>query len=287
VPHIIEIRCAIDGQARSCVYEPRDPDYQHSDRIRTLTPKYAAMAAIGKAAVLALEVLRGADSSAMCPASDLIECQVCGEKSPPPCARSTKLPLGGFSKAARKRPLLSVTSPTAWTVDSGSEYDVISASDLTADQRSSIYNLDKGVPLITAAGPTETGEAIDVDPFRSGTPTTSLVLEGCPPILSLGKLCMEKGFSFAWAAGKRPEIRAPSGKVHRLQLEGRVPVLPMPHSKILTCSSEPSPAPGNGEGGKAGGARGSSSSHDVKVSGVETPPNKESNGSSPSADAAV
>ena len=111
--------------------------------------------------------------------------------------------------------------------------------------------LEKARRLITGAGSVSATHEVTVDPFSPGTETRALALEDCPPILSLGKLCLESGFSFNWLTGQPPSLTFPDGRTIVLNVEGRVPVWPVNGKPVLACSAD-------GEPDASPGARGSS-----------------------------
>ena len=52
-----------------------------------------------------------------------------------------------------------------------------------------------------------------------------LLLKSTPALLSVGKRCMEEGYSFIWRAGKTPYLVDRSGVTHPLQVKDNVPYL--------------------------------------------------------------
>ena len=55
-----------------------------------------------------------------------------------------------------------------------------------------------------------------------------LLLSNTPPVLSVGKRCMEEGFSFHWPANEAPYLVGPNGKRHQLEIDNLVPYLADP-----------------------------------------------------------
>ena len=60
----------------------------------------------------------------------------------------------------------------------------------------------------------------------------ALVLPNSPNVLSLGRLCMEGGYSFVWNAGEAPTLQYNGGEVQRLNVDRFVPTM------IATSSDE-------------------------------------------------
>jgi hypothetical protein len=67
---------------------------------------------------------------------------------------------------------------------------------------------------------------MQVGPFQQHV--SPLLLEHSPPVLSVGKRCMEEGYSFHWPAGRNPYLIAPDGVKHVLEVDNMVPYLPDP-----------------------------------------------------------
>ena len=51
------------------------------------------------------------------------------------------------------------------------------------------------------------------------------VLESTPPVLSVGKRCMDMGYSFVWLQGKNPYFMCPDGKIVELRVRDNIPYL--------------------------------------------------------------
>ncbi len=51
------------------------------------------------------------------------------------------------------------------------------------------------------------------------------LLHDTPPVLSVGKRCMEQGLIFHWEAGRKPIMTNPEGLVVELEVERNIPYL--------------------------------------------------------------
>ena len=111
-----------------------------------------------------------------------------------------------------------------WLVDTGSEQDLISESMLKSAKASNRRVSD----LATANGSTRVDEVADVTVDALHQP---YILEETPAVLSVGVLCMEKGYSFVWPADGKPYFIRPhlgvielkrgwQSPCHRCQLQG-------------------------------------------------------------------
>ena len=78
---------------------------------------------------------------------------------------------------------------------------------------------------------------MQVGPFKQHV--MPLLLESSPPVLSVGKRCMEEGYSFHWPSGRNPYLVSPDGKRHDLDVDNMVPYLPDPPFDGVSC---PAPA---------------------------------------------
>ncbi|CAL1137578.1 unnamed protein product [Cladocopium goreaui] len=97
-------------------------------------------------------------------------------------------------------------------MDSGSGHDLISS---TRVDRMDIdtYQSDR-VNFHTANGITSTTTMVDLDFDTFNDPARAHVLEDTPSVLSLGKRCMEQGYTFVWPSGREPYmINSEGGKI--------------------------------------------------------------------------
>ena len=121
------------------------------------------------------------------------------------CAPASAGPEGQPAKSCIKpstkdTPIVAPATPGQWIIDSGSAFDIVSRSDLTAPQRKQM-TFDGSVSMQTAGGETRALGTVNlVDPF--GRPIEAHVLKDSPSLISLGRLCGEEGFSFAGSRAK-------------------------------------------------------------------------------------
>ena len=65
---------------------------------------------------------------------------------------------------------------------------------------------------------------VQVVPLK--TVAMPLLLESCPPVLSVGRRCIEEGFEFRWKPySQHPTFRHPDGTVIVMEVEGFVPYI--------------------------------------------------------------
>ena len=115
------------------------------------------------------------------------------------CAPASAGPEGQPAKSSikpstKETPIVAPAVQGQWIIDSGSAFDIVSRSDLTAPQKKQMTS-DGSVLMQTAGGETRALGTVNlVDPF--GWPIVAHVLKDSPSLISLGRLCGEESFSF-------------------------------------------------------------------------------------------
>ena len=107
---------------------------------------------------------------------------------------------------------------------SGCGHDLISknrAKKLGLEVEKSVHPMS----FFTAKGVTSTNDVakIHFDEFESTH--TPYVLDESPSVLSVGKKCMEEGYSFVWPANGVPYMISPDNKKILLEVEGNIPYI--------------------------------------------------------------
>ena len=87
-------------------------------------------------------------------------------------------------------------------MDSGSGHDLI-ASKKVERMELDIY-VDETVNFHTANGVTSSTQRSDIYFEALDEPAQVHVLEDTPSVLSMGKRCLDQGYSFVWPSGKTP-----------------------------------------------------------------------------------
>ena len=118
-------------------------------------------------------------------------------------------------------------TPCKWIIDSGAGLDTVSRKDLSRLGGAEIKQAAKPLNLRTAGGEVRADKAAVVEVERQCMKTEVTVLDDCPSVLRLGRMCMEEGYSFHWDAFGRPCLVSPSGCTTELDVENFVPVLPI------------------------------------------------------------
>ena len=113
-------------------------------------------------------------------------------------------------------------SRAKFIINTGCGHDLISknrAKKLGLDVEKSVHPMS----FFTANGVTSTSDVakIHFDEFESTH--TPYVLDESRSVLSVGKKCMEEGYSFVWPANAVPYMVSPENKKILLEVEGNIP----------------------------------------------------------------
>ena len=109
--------------------------------------------------------------------------------------------------------------------DTGSEEDLISHSDLEVHFKDKARKIPSSpVSLITANGAVDADTKHEVYIEALKDSLQFVELPSTPAVCSVGKKCMEQGFSFHWPTGEAPYFISPNGQKVQCQLRGNVPV---------------------------------------------------------------
>jgi len=82
-----------------------------------------------------------------------------------------------------------------WIADTGSGYDLIGENYIGGD-----FNVQEGkrIKFQTAGGRTGSSEYVDIKIGKLDETAKPIILEHTPPVLTIGRRAMEKGFDFYW-----------------------------------------------------------------------------------------
>jgi hypothetical protein len=127
-------------------------------------------------------------------------------------------------------------APRSWLMDTGSGNDLISETQVP--KRAEREELDESISLNTANGLITVDEQAIMQSIALGDVVEPLILPSTPAVLSIGKRCMNLGYSFVWKAGHKPVLITPGKKVIKLDVENDVPFL---REKGRTVNSTPAP----------------------------------------------
>ena len=117
-----------------------------------------------------------------------------------------------------------------WLVDTGCPMDLVGLGDLKGPDRALIAKGGHTRALHTANGATRTAGRVDADVGNLDEVIEAHVLESTPSIISVGKRCMDMGYSFVWTAGCKPILTCPSGRTVTLDVINNVQSVRFSHS---------------------------------------------------------
>ena len=120
-------------------------------------------------------------------------------------------------------------------LDSGSGHDLISSTRIS---RMDLPTYDgKTVNFHTANGVTSSTKrsSIPFDAFNE--PAEAHILEDTPSVISMGKRCVDLGYSFVWPAGKTPFMLDPNGNIIEMAVKDYIPYVSVDQEKRKIRSS--------------------------------------------------
>ena len=100
-----------------------------------------------------------------------------------------------------------------FVVDSGASMHMISKKDMSDAEMDTLAKSCSPTIVITANGEVQTHEEATVYVKELDILLTMKVLENTPAVLSLGKLCDEKGYSYEWINGQKPHHSLQHGEL--------------------------------------------------------------------------
>ena len=161
-------------------------------------------------------------------------------------AASSSVPEGAFPAVA--------SEVRRWVVDTGSGHDLIQLRDVADMGRHSIP-ASVTLRLNTANGQVKADRIVPLRVRELGETISPYVLPSTPPVLSVGRRCMDEGYTFEWKPySSTPTLRSPGGETIELRVDGYVPYIQSgapavpaaATSSTSSASSSSSPASGGG-----------------------------------------
>ena len=98
-----------------------------------------------------------------------------------------------------------------WMADTGASIDAIDIHLLSKAGRRKVRTLFSQRTFETAAGDVNTNSSIELHSDQIGA-IDAVLLNKTPPVISIGKRCMQHGFGFYWPPYADPHIILPDGK---------------------------------------------------------------------------
>jgi hypothetical protein len=109
-------------------------------------------------------------------------------------------------------------------MDTGCGHDLIDKKSVATVKDRVSPALQK-VGLQTASGFTKAESQVEVFIEELGETAVPYVLPSTPPVLSIGRRCVEQGYSFFWKNGELPYFVTPDKKKIVLAVQGNIPYL--------------------------------------------------------------
>ncbi len=115
--------------------------------------------------------------------------------------------------------------PTAlWLMDTGCGHDLINDR-MTGDFTVRTLKKSSRIMFSTANGRIESHNVVPLYCSELAQLVHPYLLHDTPPVLSIGKRCMEQGFTFHWDPGRNPVMTNPEGMIVELEVEKNIPYL--------------------------------------------------------------
>ena len=121
-------------------------------------------------------------------------------------------------------------------MDSGSGHDLISAKKI--DRMDLPTYDDVVVNFHTANGVTSSTKRSDIKFEAFDEPAHAHILEDTPSVMSMGKRCVDLGYSFIWPSGKTPYMIDPNGDIIEMTVRDYVPYINIDQKKKKGTSSK-------------------------------------------------
>ena len=99
-----------------------------------------------------------------------------------------------------------------WLADTGCPIDLVGLNELSVGEQSLVKKTGRTHALQTANGTASTLGSIAADMQDIDEVIDAHVMQNTPSLISIGKRCMEQGYTFTWPAGELPVLQGPNGK---------------------------------------------------------------------------
>ena len=114
-------------------------------------------------------------------------------------------------------------------MDSGSGHDLIALKKV--DRMDMETYEDEVINLHTANGVTSTSKMTDIQFNVFEEPVKAHVLDDTPSVLSMGKRCLEQGYTFIWPSGKDPFMIDSDGLIINMKVKDHIPYVSLDQVK--------------------------------------------------------
>ena len=101
---------------------------------------------------------------------------------------------------------------TAWVMDTGSGHDLV-PQHVVQSSSLSVKPPDSTFSLSTANGPLAVESVAKIRAPTLNSESEALVLPSTPTVLSIGRRCVQEGYSLVGEANQNPHRKTPDGKI--------------------------------------------------------------------------
>ena len=108
-------------------------------------------------------------------------------------------------------------------VDSGASLHMVAREKLTPYEKESIKPMAKPIVLQTVNGPVIARNEATVYILDLDDSVTAVLMDKAPPVLSLGKLCIENGWAYQWKPGSLAPVLTKGSKTIECHVTHNVP----------------------------------------------------------------
>ena len=121
--------------------------------------------------------------------------------------------------------------PKRYIADTGSAFDIVPIMECDDEVLTQKFVLRKALEMSTVNGPVKVNEGI-----RLAVPTLNrdiefVLMPDSPPIVSVGKLCIQKGYQFHWFKNEAPYLIDPNGHRINMVVDNFVPYISSDNGK--------------------------------------------------------
>ena len=130
-------------------------------------------------------------------------------------------------------------SQMKFIMDTGCGHDLVSQSKVTRNDLESFVG-DKTMHFQTANGTTDSDIVTKFSTNCFDEPVETHILESSPSVLSVGKRCMNHGYSFVWPDGREPYMINKEGQRIQMYVKGDIPYIKVGSEKSERMDDEES-----------------------------------------------
>ena len=94
-----------------------------------------------------------------------------------------------------------------------------------------MYN-DEVINFHAANGVTSTSKMTDIKFEVFEEPVQAHVLDDTPSVLSMGKRCLDQGFTFVWPSGKDPFMLDKNGMMIKMKVKDHIPYVSLDQKSV-------------------------------------------------------